>query len=755
MDNKKSYKGIDYFRFIAALLIIAIHTSPLLSYSKTAGLLLERIIARLGVPFFFMASGFFLISRYARDNKRLWNFIKKTNLIYGAAILAYIPLNIYNGYFGSENLLPNIIKDIVFDGTFYHLWYLPASILGAFTAWHLVRKQGFSRALIMTSSLYVIGLLGDSYYGITENIKTLNAVYRSMFLLFDYTRNGIFFAPLFFVLGGYIRDKNDKADFGKKPENQKFSKKCMLLNILFLFLMTIEALILHSYNLCRHDSMYIFLPFCMYYLFNLIILVKGGRSVFVRNMSLLVYIVHPAVIALIRPFARVLGLWEVLIENGIVNYSAVCILSVIISAFILWYRKKFEKYAELRHGQGGLIRITAFFGFGQKKLPESEMKTCRSWIEINLKNLEHNVSVLKNAMPPESEIMAVVKANAYGHGDFEISSHLNKMGVNAFACATLDEGITLRKSGIQGEILILGYTAPCLSWKIRKYDLTQTIIDISHGRDLNSQAVEIKCHIKIDTGMHRLGIPCENIEEIAEAFSKKYLKITGIYTHLCCSDNPHPEYAEYTRRQISEFYRVINSLKDNGIKIPKTHIQSSYGLLNYPDLKCDYVRLGISLYGVLSSPDSDTKVKLMLKPVLSLKSRVVLIRSIKAGDRLGYNRDYTVEKDSLIAILPIGYGDGFPRNLSCEKSRVIIRGQYAPVVGRICMDQLAVDITGLDNIHTGDIATLIGEETYPPIPQKMQINAEDAAQNSKSITNELLCRMGERLPIVAYMPDNE
>ena len=204
MTKNESYSGIDYFRFIAALLIVAIHTSPLSSFSETGNFIFTRIVSRVAVPFFFMTSGFFLISRYTCNAEKLEAFIKKTTLIYGVAILLYIPINVYNGYFKMDNLLPNIIKDIVFDGTLYHLWYLPASIIGAAIAWYLVKKIHYRKAFLIASVLYIIGLFGDSYYGIVKSVSCLNGFYNLIFQLTDYTRNGIFFAPIFFVLGGYL-----------------------------------------------------------------------------------------------------------------------------------------------------------------------------------------------------------------------------------------------------------------------------------------------------------------------------------------------------------------------------------------------------------------------------------------------------------------------------------------------------------------------------------------------------------------------
>ena len=173
MSNRKGYIGIDYFKFVAAFLVIAIHTSPLATFTGNGDFILTRIIARVAVPFYFMASGFFLISRYAYNTNKLREFLKKMAVIYGISVLIYIPLNVYNHYFSVEHLLPNLIKDIFFDGTMYHLWYLPASMFGAIIAWFLVRKVGFERALGITILLYVVGVFGDSYYGVVCNIPTI------------------------------------------------------------------------------------------------------------------------------------------------------------------------------------------------------------------------------------------------------------------------------------------------------------------------------------------------------------------------------------------------------------------------------------------------------------------------------------------------------------------------------------------------------------------------------------------------------
>ena len=709
MTKNESYSGIDYFRFIAALLIVAIHTSPLSSFSETGNFIFTRIVARTAVPFFFMTSGFFLISRYTCSAEKLGAFIKKTTLIYGVAILLYIPINVYNGYFKMDNLLPNIIKDIVFDGTLYHLWYLPASIIGAAIAWYLVKKLNYPKALMVASVLYLIGLFGDSYYGITEKISCLNSLYTYIFQVTDYTRNGIFFAPIFFILGGFIADNRPQITFGKSFLGFAIS----------LALMLGEAMILHHFDLQRHDSMYVFLLPCMYFLFIVILHFKGKRLVSLRTASLIIYIIHPMMIVVIRLFSKLLHIQKLFVENSIVHYFAVCLTSVVFS-----------------------VVLTAMWNKYKPKKAKHTADTDRAYLEIDLNNLEHNVKVLKRAMPQKCELMAVVKAEAYGHGLYEIATHLNKIGVKAFAVATIDEGIKLRQYGVLGEILILGYTAPARAKELRKYDLTQTLIDYKYALLLDKQGYDVMTHIKVDTGMHRLGFDAKDIEKISAVFSMKHIKVSGIYTHLCATDSVDEKDIFFTNVQIESFYNLLNQLKEKGITIPKIHIQSSYGLLNYPELKCDYVRVGVSLYGVLSSPNDRTKLHLDLRPVLSLKSRVILLREIKKGESVGYSRSFVANRDSLIALLPVGYADGYPRNLSCGKSYVLINGHQAPVVGKICMDQLAVDVTDIPNVKTGSIATLIGKDG------KEEITAPMVAESAESITNELLSRMGHRLNII-------
>jgi len=363
----------------------------------------------------------------------------------------------------------------------------------------------------------------------------------------------------------------------------------------------------------------------------------------------------------------------------------------------------------------------------------------RAWLTIDTSNLLHNVKELEGIMKGDCKLMAVVKANAYGHGSVETAASLNNAGIKNFAVATLNEGIELRLSGIRGEILVLGYTDVSYARELKEYRLTQTVVDYSYGMELESKKIPVNVHIKIDTGMHRLGMESEDMERIKEIFSFKYLNVTGMFTHLCAADSRSLEDIYFTEKQTESFYRLVDELKAIGIKVP-VHVQSSYGLLNYNELPCDYARIGIAMYGCLSSAKDKTVIMPELKPVLSLQSRLVLIRNIPAGESVGYGRVYQPSEDRTIGILSIGYGDGYPRELSEGKGEVLIKGVKVPVIGRICMDQLMIDITGIQGIKRGDIATLMGGSANEMIP------ADEVADSAGTIANELLSRLGNRLP---------
>lgn len=361
----------------------------------------------------------------------------------------------------------------------------------------------------------------------------------------------------------------------------------------------------------------------------------------------------------------------------------------------------------------------------------------RSYIEVDLDALRHNVKELMTLLDDKNQLMAVVKADAYGHGAIEISRQLNELGVNTFAVATLAEAIELRENQIKGDILILGYTCSKQCTLLKQYHLTQTLVSYEYALELNQQKIPVDVHIAVDTGMHRLG--SVDISNIRQMYKMEYLHVTGIFSHLCVCDSSHREDVEYTKHQIDIFKNMISQLEKEGYSLGKIHLQSSYGLLNYTHLNFDYVRIGISLYGVYSSLYDKHHNQITLKPILSLKSQVALIKDVKKGETIGYGRTYKATKYTKIAVIPIGYADGIPRILS-NRGYVLVKGHKAPIVGRICMDQMMVDISHIHDVCVHDTVTIIGQDG------DACIYVEDIAHLSKTISNEILSRLGQRLP---------
>lgn len=366
-------------------------------------------------------------------------------------------------------------------------------------------------------------------------------------------------------------------------------------------------------------------------------------------------------------------------------------------------------------------------------------KQGRAWIELDMQALEHNVAVLSSRLPEGCELMPAVKANAYGHGAALISKALNKLGVQSFCVATAQEGAELRHQGVRGLILVLGYTHPEQFSLLDYYDLTQTVVDFDYAQLLSAYGTPLKVHIGIDTGMHRLGERYDDIERICEMLRAENLCVDGIYTHLCVSDTPDKADRDYTLAQGKAFWSLVAELRSRGFCIPKAHLLGSYGLLNYPELGGNYARVGIALYGVLSDASDKEHCPCDLRPVLSLKSRVSSVRQLYKGERAGYGLCYTAQEERKIAAASIGYADGLPRALSCAVGNVLINGCKAPIVGRICMDQLLVDVTGVTDIQSGDVITIIGASGDE------SITVYDIASEAHTITNEVLSRLGARL----------
>lgn len=362
----------------------------------------------------------------------------------------------------------------------------------------------------------------------------------------------------------------------------------------------------------------------------------------------------------------------------------------------------------------------------------------RAWVTIHVKNLENNIRQFQKLLPERCRLMPAVKADAYGHGVSLITECLWNMGIRDFCVASAEEAIKLRECGITGQILILGATPPCQFEKLRQYELVQTAVDYEYARELHAYGKRLMVHVGIDTGMHRLGERCDNRENIFKIWELGNLHITGVFSHLCASDKMTKEARTYTLKQVAEFDRIVKELHKRGMKGFKTHLQGSYGVLNYPELSYDYARIGIALYGVLSSPNDRTIADIALKPVLSLRARLVCVKELHAGETAGYGLSFTAVREMRIGVVSIGYADGIPRSLS-NRGHAVLSGKKVPIIGRICMDQLLIDVSEAAEAAAGDEVVFIGRSGDE------EIKAEEMAAEAGTIANEILSRIGKRV----------
>lgn len=364
-------------------------------------------------------------------------------------------------------------------------------------------------------------------------------------------------------------------------------------------------------------------------------------------------------------------------------------------------------------------------------------------VEINLKHLEHNFNVLRQKTAP-SKIMPILKANAYGHGLVPIARFFEKMGADYLGVAVLEEGILLREKGISLPILVLGGIIGNQIPLFLKYNLTITASSIEKVKQIDETAKKLntkaKVHLKIDTGMERIGVHYYNAEKFLEtAHSLDSIYVDGIYSHFANSDDVD---SDYTKIQLERFKEVLKFYEKNKIKKPISHIANSGSILNCPEANLDLVRPGILLYGVY--PSSKLKKTLDVKPVLSWKSRVVFFKVIKPGHPVGYGSTWQSDKNIRAVTVPVGYGDGYLRSLS-HKARVIINDILYPVIGTVSMDQIVVNINQ-DSVYNNDEVILLGNDTTK------KISCEDLSDWASTIPYEILTNINTRVPRI-YIHD--
>lgn len=361
----------------------------------------------------------------------------------------------------------------------------------------------------------------------------------------------------------------------------------------------------------------------------------------------------------------------------------------------------------------------------------------RAWVELDCANLRHNVITLRRQMRPHQKIMAVCKANAYGHGLRECAQQLLQCGVEGFAVATLEEALTLRQLDAQCEILILGYVPFWQAEEVSRHRLTLTLTDWENAARLNEAGYPIRVHVPIDTGMRRLGARAEDLDKLCRFYQFPHLQVCGTYSHLAQTDSLLPQAQQATRRQIALFFETIAQLRKRGIDPGAIHLQGSYGFLNHPQLPCDWVRFGIALFGCIDP--SRTQMKLPLRPVASVHARIAAIKRVRQGEGISYNHLWHADQDTTIAILSIGYADGIPRSASRQHVEVLIRGRRCPLVGAMCMDQCFADLGDLP-AEVGEECVVIGNQ------QKETLSALQLAEKTGTIVPDTLSALRGRLP---------
>ena len=375
----------------------------------------------------------------------------------------------------------------------------------------------------------------------------------------------------------------------------------------------------------------------------------------------------------------------------------------------------------------------------------------RCWLEINLSHLKNNIEQIRSLISKDMDIICVVKANGYGLGSINISKYLSSIGINYFAVATLQEALDLRIKGkVQGEIIILSWTPISEKSTLIKYNLTQTLVDYDYAEKLNELPGIVKCHVKVDTGMNRFGQKPSDIEKIKKLYQFKNLNILGIFSHLCRVREFGDEPDNYTKMQIENFNSIIERLEKEGINVGLKHILNSFGILRFNEKKYHMVRPGLLMYGVSPDPDNEQIDKLLdennFKPVASLRCKVMTVKTIEKGEKVGYNSKYIANEKTKIATISIGYADGLSFASSKNRFRAIIKGNLCPITGNVCMDSTMVKVPFDSDIKEGDIVTIFGfDEKGNPI------NFQEFFSKTGLSVEETISRFGQRITRVYHL----
>lgn len=365
---------------------------------------------------------------------------------------------------------------------------------------------------------------------------------------------------------------------------------------------------------------------------------------------------------------------------------------------------------------------------------------------INLDAICNNIKNAKNKLKAGTKVMAIIKADAYGHGAVPVAKALDEL-VDAYGIAIIEEGIELRNAGIKKPILILGYTPIQQLNLLLKYDITAAVFSYEMAEKLSQEAKKqgkiAKVHIKLDTGMGRIGfMPEDSSISVIKKISKlEGIEIEGCFSHFARADEKN---LDFTHLQLERYMNFVNKLEEEGIIIPVRHISNSAGIMEVPDANLDMVRSGIITYGLYPSNEVN-KENLTIEPAMEIKACISYLKEVGEGTGISYNSTYVTKRRTKVATIPVGYGDGYPRALS-SKGRVLIHGQSAPILGRVCMDQFMVDVTDIPEVQEGDMVTLVGKDENEFISVE-----EVSAASGSSFNYEFVCDVGKRIPRVYYL----
>ena len=373
----------------------------------------------------------------------------------------------------------------------------------------------------------------------------------------------------------------------------------------------------------------------------------------------------------------------------------------------------------------------------------------RTWAEVDLDAVESNYRAIRTCLRPETKVCCVIKADAYGHGAERLARLYESLGADWFAVSNLEEAEQIRRAGVKLPILILGYTPPDRAGELAENGIAQSVVGPEFAAELSREAVKagvtVRAHIQIDTGMTRVGFFYQNperdggaIDGIEQACRLPGLNAEGIFTHFASADEG-TDGREYTQKQFACFTGAIAELERRGIRFRLRHCANSAAIFDYPEMQLDMVRPGVILYGMM--PSGNILRNVALKTAMAVKSTVALVKTVPPQTCVSYGRRFTSKCDTVVATVPVGYADGYLRRYG-DGAFALVRGKRAPVIGRVCMDQLMLDVTDISGVETGDTVTLIGRDG------KEAVTADDIADASGTINYEIVCGIATRVPRV-------